>query len=69
VKQPGGVRLKDMPDAMNVQQVGQVLGISTNGTYEAIRRGEIPSTRIGRRIIIPRAAIERLLGVRGEVGN
>lgn len=27
--------------------------------YEAIRRGEVPSIRLGRRILIPRRAAER----------
>lgn len=37
------------------------LGISRGLMYEAIRQGQIPSIRVGRRILIPRAALERLL--------
>jgi excisionase family DNA binding protein len=51
----------NQPDTMSVEEVANRLGISRNGTYEACRRGEIPNLRIGRRIVIPRAAFERLL--------
>ena len=39
----------------------RLLGLSRGLMYEAIRTGQIPSIRIGRRILIPRAALERLL--------
>ena len=48
-------------DVMTVEEVQKGLGLSRNGVYEAIRRGEIPSVRIGRRIIIPRAAYLKML--------
>jgi excisionase family DNA binding protein len=35
--------------------------VCRSGWYEAIRRGEIPHIRMGRRILIPRQALERLL--------
>ena len=38
------------------------LGISTSLAYEAAHRGELPVCRIGRRILVPRAALLRLLG-------
>jgi excisionase family DNA binding protein len=38
------------------------LGISTWLAYEAAHRGELPVCRIGRRILVPRAALLRLLG-------
>jgi len=44
-----------------VNEARQKLGISRGLTYEAIRTGKIPSIRIGRRILIPKAALQRLL--------
>jgi excisionase family DNA binding protein len=38
------------------------LGISTSLAYEAAHRGELPVCRIGRRMLVPRAALLRLLG-------
>lgn len=34
--------------------------LSLNGVYAAIRRKEIPSVQFGRRILVPKAAIDRL---------
>jgi excisionase family DNA binding protein len=45
-----------------VPEAARILGISRNGGYEAAKRGEIPTIRIGRRILVPKAALERLLG-------
>jgi excisionase family DNA binding protein len=35
--------------------------VCRSGWYGAIRRGEIPHIRMGRRLLIPRQALERLL--------
>ena len=37
------------------------LGISRALAYEAAHRGELPVCRIGRRLLVPRAALVRLL--------
>jgi len=47
---------------MTVEEAAVALGISRAFAYEAVTRKEIPHIRIGRRILIPRAALERLLG-------
>ena len=49
-----------------VAETAKRLGIGKNAAYEAVRRGEIPYIRIGKRILVPVAALERLL--RGETG-
>ena len=46
---------------LSVEEARTLLGLSRGLMYEAIRRGEIPSLRIGRRLLIPRAALMRLL--------
>jgi excisionase family DNA binding protein len=55
-----------VPDPTNeptvsVERAGQLLGISRGSAYEAVRRGEVPSIRIGRRVVVPTAALLRLL--------
>jgi excisionase family DNA binding protein len=42
---------------------GKLLGLGRNATYDAIARGEIPVIRFGRRIVVPRKALERMLGI------
>ena len=46
---------------MTVEEAAEVLGISRNSAYEAVRRGEIPSLRLGRRILIPAEQLRRFL--------
>ena len=45
-----------------VTEAAKLLGISSTSAYEAARRGELPVRVIGRRMLIPRAALLRLLG-------
>ncbi len=47
-----------------VEEVARRLGIGRDLAYRAVRAGDIPSIRIGRRILVPKAELERLL--RGE---
>jgi len=44
-----------------VTEAAKLLGISRPAMYEAIRTNQIPSVRIGRRIIIPRVALINFL--------
>jgi excisionase family DNA binding protein len=57
---PGPERL-----TVTVEEAAQVLGISRALAYEAVRRGEIPHIRIGKRILVPRTALDRLLQAAG----
>jgi hypothetical protein len=42
-------------------ETGRALGLGRAATYAAARRGEIPTLRFGRRLVVPRAALEELL--------
>jgi len=46
---------------LTVSEAAKLLRLSRGSAYEGIRLGQIPSIRIGRRILIPRAALLRLL--------
>ncbi len=46
---------------MSVTEAAKRLGIGRNQAYEAIRRGEIPSVRIGRRLLVPHAGLKKML--------
>ncbi len=52
--------------AVDVPPLARALGISPVSFYAAVKRKEIPSTRIGRRIVIPAAVARRLLGLETE---
>ena len=40
------------------------LGVSVSAVYEAIQRGEIRAGRLGRRVLIPRSELDRVLNAR-----
>lgn len=55
----------------DLPEVGRRLGIGRNQAYEAAKRGEIPTIRIGKRLLVPKAALDRMLAtaaspIRGE---
>jgi excisionase family DNA binding protein len=47
---------------LTVEEAATLLGISRAFAYEAVNNGDIPSIRIGRRILVPKAALRRLVG-------
>jgi excisionase family DNA binding protein len=62
----------DLPDprrepTVPVERAGALLGISRGSAYEAVRRGEIPSIRLGHRVVVPTASLLAMLGV--DVGK
>jgi excisionase family DNA binding protein len=44
-----------------VEEAAKEAGIGLNQMYAAIHRGEVPSIKIGRRILVPRKAFLELL--------
>ncbi len=46
---------------VTVEEAGALLGIGRNLAYQAVRSGEIPSIRIGKRLLVPRDALNGLL--------
>jgi excisionase family DNA binding protein len=46
---------------MQVDDVAAALGISRASAYEGVKTGDIPCIRIGRRFLIPTAAVRRML--------
>ncbi len=47
---------------LTVEEAGRILRVSTKSAYGAIGRGEIPSLRLGGRVLVPVPALLRLLG-------
>jgi len=49
--------------ATTVPLAGKALGLSRNAAYEAAQRGDIPTLKIGGRIIVPTAKLRAMLGM------
>ena len=45
----------------SVEEAADALGISVKRAYQDVRSGNIPSIKFGRRLIIPRVALEKKL--------
>jgi len=50
----------------SVDELARELGVGRMAIYEGLRAGKIPSIRLGKRFILPRAAIEKWLLSAGE---
>ena len=46
---------------LTVEEAAAVLGIGRTLAFELARTGQIPTIRLGRRILVPRVALERML--------
>ncbi len=57
------IMLKEYPDVMNVEQVSEVLGVSTKTCYALLRSGALQSLKIGRAYRIPKAHLISYLNI------
>lgn len=44
-----------------VDEIVPVIGVSRSACFDAIRRGDLPSIRVGRRVLVPVPALTALL--------
>ena len=54
------------PYVLTVRETAKFLRLSRNSVYEGIRRGQIPAIVIGRRKLVPLAALRKMVD-EGEV--
>lgn len=46
---------------LSIEETAKILGIGRNLCYDRVKTGEIPVIKIGKRLLVPRAALEKLL--------
>jgi len=49
-----------------VLEMAKIMGLGKCAAYQAVQRGEIPSLKFGKRIVIPRAALQKMLEGNGS---
>ena len=54
-------RAEDQPTMTIWPETGHAIGLSRSASYDAAKSGDIPTIRIGKRILVPTAALRRLL--------
>lgn len=59
MKQATRLRLDQLADqaTITIEQAAQLLGLGRTAAYEAARRGEFPTRRLGRRLVVPVPAL------------
>jgi excisionase family DNA binding protein len=55
------------PDTLTIEETAKRLRIGLNSAYAGVKSGDIPSIRIGRRLLVPRAALEALLAAGQQI--
>ena len=63
----GALTLDDLDGrvTLTVEETALLLGVGRSVAYEAARRGELPSRRLGRRVVVPVPALLVWLGIGG----
>lgn len=56
ITRPDGERL-----AIAVEEAAHLLGISRSLAYELCARGELPTIRLGRRLVVPKRALYEMI--------
>ena len=54
---------------LTVEETAKFLRISRGSAYEGVRLGQIPCIKIGRRLLVPRSALEKMLEVAPKNGQ
>jgi excisionase family DNA binding protein len=54
---------RDLRLVYDVPEAGALLGLSKNASYEAAKRGDFPTIKLGKLIRVPKAALHRLLDI------
>jgi excisionase family DNA binding protein len=57
-KSPGG---DSICLTVSVEDAARILGISRGAAYTHARDGSLPTVRLGKRLLVPKAALEKLL--------
>jgi excisionase family DNA binding protein len=52
---------------LTVAEAGELLGISRAFAYELVARGELPVIRLGRRIVVPKAALLAMVDLTPQI--
>ena len=58
--------LGDLPELLSVPEAATWLHIGNGLAYEMVRRGDLPSVRLGRLVRVPRAGLIAMMGGDGR---
>jgi excisionase family DNA binding protein len=58
--------LRQLPTVLTVEEAGRLLNLGRSAAYDAVKRGELPVLRFGRRLVVPTARVLAMLGLDPE---
>jgi excisionase family DNA binding protein len=53
----------------SVDEAAAKLGLNRNSAYAGVKSGAIPSIRVGGRLLVPKAPLDRMLGIEEEIAE
>lgn len=62
------INIDDLPDILTVEETARFLRISRALAFAAVRQGDIPSVRVGRRILVPKTPLLAWLAITAPSG-
>ena len=60
---------KSHAEILTIEEAAKLLRIGRNAAYEAAKRGDIPVIKIGKRLLVPRLALNKLLAMDASVAQ
>lgn len=63
---PDSEKPEKLPLAISIPEAGKRIGIGRSSAYAAAAKGEIPTIRIGRRVLVPYDALLKKLAAASE---
>jgi excisionase family DNA binding protein len=57
--------LSDLGDqaVITVEEAAELLGLGRTAAYDAAKRGQLPTVKLGRRLLVPVPKLKEMLGV------
>ncbi len=63
------MNLGNLPPTLTIEQAAEMLGVSRYAAYRAASTGELPTLRLGRRLLVPTARLLPMLGLDPDDGR
>lgn len=60
---------QEAPLLVSVPEAARLLGIGKTVAWNMVNSGELPKVRLRGRVLVPRAALERLAGLHGSAAS
>ena len=54
---------------VTIAEAARILGIGRDTAYGLVRQGVIPSLQLGRRIVVPKVGLDRMLNEAGQANE